>query len=318
MLQNIPKEKILEIVQRGPTIPNRIAKELATETILIGAILSTLIKIGQVKVSRVKIGASPIYYVPEQETRLEEFITHLNEKDQRTVKLLKEKHVLKDSNQDPLIRVSLRTIKDFAKPFEIEEQGRKELYWKYFIATPEEINAGITAGHTTRTSEIVSSIATSPLVPGTHPYEESATGIIPSQGSESVHAETPKPISIDASSKREPAILAEPPAVKSKIDFFESVKTKMYQLNLDIVSKEKIKKSEYTLVVKNHDTNEYMYCVAKDKKAINEGDISTAFVYAQNKKMPCMFLMTGHLTKKAESMLHKEFKDLRIEKINNE
>ena len=70
------------------------------------------------------------------------------------------------------------------------------------------------------------------------------------------------------------------------------------------------------MVLKDHDSGRYIYCVAKDKKAINEGDLSTAYVYAQQKNMPCMFITSGRLTKKAEVMRTAEFKDISIEKIS--
>ena len=82
---------------------------------------------------------------------------------------------------------------------------------------------------------------------------------------------------------------------------------------LDIISKEKVKKSEYTFVLKNHDNNDYIYCVAKDKKTVNEGDLASAYVFAQNKKMPCLYLTTGKLSKKTEGIVHKEFQGLMIE-----
>ena len=75
MLQNIPNEKILEIVRLGPTFPAKVAKALGGggDTMLIGAILSTLISSGDLKVSTLKVGGSPLYYVPEQESKLKIF-----------------------------------------------------------------------------------------------------------------------------------------------------------------------------------------------------------------------------------------------------
>jgi hypothetical protein len=104
MLQNIPKEKVLEIVKQGPTYPAKIAKQLGSggDTMLIGAILSTLISTGEVKVSSLKIGGTPLYYTPDQESKLEDFLDYLNEKDKRTFDLLKEQKILQDSEQDPL------------------------------------------------------------------------------------------------------------------------------------------------------------------------------------------------------------------------
>ena len=57
------------------------------------------------------------------------------------------------------------------------------------------------------------------------------------------------------------------------------------------------------------------YCQAKKKKKCNDGDLSTAFITGQAKKMPVLFITTGDLTKKAEQMVHKEFKGMVVKKI---
>jgi hypothetical protein len=87
-------------------------------------------------------------------------------------------------------------------------------------------------------------------------------------------------------------------------------------MKLDVISKEKVKKTEYDLVLKNHENNEYIYCKAKDKPTINEGDLAPALIFAQNKKMPCLFLSTGELTKTAGILITREFSGLKFEKIN--
>jgi hypothetical protein len=298
MLQNIPKEKILEVVKEGPTIPAKIVKRVGGDTMLIGAILSTLISSGEITYSNIKIGGSPIYFMKGDEEKLEQFIDHLNEKDRRTFYMIKEKKVMKDSDQDPLIRVSLRAIKDFAKQFEIN----KEIFWRYYLIEKSEAErfAKELLKETKPVEEIEKPIAKEmPVIE--EKITEQPKSIIENKLVEHIHKE--KSEKIEKSGKA------------GKTDFFESIKTFIHNKGLDIVGKEKIKKSEYDLVLKNNDTNEYIFCKAKDKKAINEGDLSTAFVYAHNKKMPCMFLTTGNLTKKAEAMIQKEFKDMVIEKI---
>jgi hypothetical protein len=303
MLQNIPKEKILEIVKQGPTIPSKIVKIVGGDTMLIGAILSTMISTGEVKYTIVKVGGSPIYYVPEQEEKLEDFIQYLNDKDHKTVQLLKEQKILQDSKQDPLTKFSLKTIKDFAKPFEVN----RELFYRYFLINREDaekLAADILTNQEIPTQEVMT-----------------ATDSTATDKAIAMHqAITPETVNIkDAlKSERHPTTQQ---IVKHKreshvtSDFLELIKTHIHKLGLDIVGKEKIKKTEYALILKNHDSNEYHYCVAKDKKTINEGDLSTAFVFSHQKKMPCIFLITGHLSKKAESMSQKEFKDMKIEQL---
>ena len=311
MLQNIPKEKILEVVRQGPTIPQKIVKIVGGDTMLIGAILSTMISTGEVKYSILKIGGSPLYYVPEHEEKLEEYVHYLNEKDQKTVRTLKEQKIMQDSLQDPLTRFSLKTIRDFAKQFEIEYNNKKELFYRYFLVPKDEAEPlakeMLKASQPKEEPKIEQTQTTQEvMLDGGSSALDKAAAIHHAVSKDSVDIQkTPEPVVPKKTvSKHEP-----------KTDFFETIKEHIHKMNLDIISREKVKKSEYTLVLKNHDSNEYIYCVAKDKKTINEGDLSTAFVFSHQKRMSCIFLMTGHLTKKAESMAEKEFKDMKIERI---
>ncbi len=299
MFQNIPADKVLDVVKQGPTVPAKVAKVVGGDTMIVGAILSTLISQGTVKVSTMKMGGSPLYYIPEQEDKLEQFTSLLNEKDRRTFQLLKDKKVLGDSEQDPLIRVSLRAIKDFAKQFEFEYGGKKEICWRYFLVPKEEALG------------ILDSLAS-------ERKDRQSAEIKETERKEAYIEPTPIEISIGKPKAHEEhtkivAAHAEYTEKTSKEDFLSSIKTYLLSRKLDIITAEKIKKSEYSLVLKNHDTNEYIYCKAKDKKSINDGDLASAYVFAQNKKMTCMFLTSGILTKKASSIVGKEFPGMIIE-----
>ena len=50
------------------------------------------------------------------------------------------------------------------------------------------------------------------------------------------------------------------------------------------------------------------YCKAKNKKTVNDSDLSSAVVQGQLKKLPVMFLTTGELSKKAKEFLNTELK----------
>jgi hypothetical protein len=51
------------------------------------------------------------------------------------------------------------------------------------------------------------------------------------------------------------------------------------------------------------------YCKAKNKKKINEGDLSSAVLKAQSKRLPVLFLAEGQLTRQAQKSLEGELKD---------
>lgn len=131
--------KILQIIRlKGPVIPSQINKEIGVDGIIASAMLSELVDKGQLKISCVKIGNSPLYYAPGQEYKLQQFSNYLNEKDRNTFELLRQRRVLKDKDLEPFTRVSLRQIKDFAKPLEVKTGGESILFWKWYLITNEE------------------------------------------------------------------------------------------------------------------------------------------------------------------------------------
>lgn len=139
MFENVPREKVLEIVKsKGPLIPIKIVKEVGGNTFVIGAVLSDLMGAKLVRATQyLRVGSSPLYYVDGQEEKLLEFTKYLNEKDRRILEILRQEKVMHDFSQDPLVRVSLRNLKDFAKPFALEKD-EKTLFWKFYLVTDSE------------------------------------------------------------------------------------------------------------------------------------------------------------------------------------
>ena len=136
------KEKIMQVLKiRGPLLPIDIAKALNTNSIMAGALLSELVSNKRVKISHLKVGGSPLYYVEGQEHKLQNYPSSLKGPEKDAFKLLKERKLLKDSELQPAIRVALRNIKDFAKPIEITMNSHKELFWKWYLTKNEDLQA---------------------------------------------------------------------------------------------------------------------------------------------------------------------------------
>lgn len=130
------KEKILLLLQkRGPSLPVHIARETGLSILFASAFLSELVSERRIKISNMKVGNSPIYFIPGQESLLENFSQYLKSKEKDAFILLKEKKFLKDKEQDPAIRVALRAIKDFAIPFKKNE----EIFWRFFTISEKEL-----------------------------------------------------------------------------------------------------------------------------------------------------------------------------------
>ena len=130
------KEKIISFIRiKGPSLPVHVAKEINTSILFTSAFLSELISEKRLKISKLNVGNSSLYFTQGQEPLLEGFSQHLKGKEKEAFELLKQKKILKDSEQHPAIRVAIREIKDFAIPFKKDEQ----IYWKYFTASDQEL-----------------------------------------------------------------------------------------------------------------------------------------------------------------------------------
>ncbi len=129
------REKILSILRmKGPTLPVYISQDTGISMLFASAFLSELLSDKQIKLSHMRVGNSPIYYIPGQEPQLERFGSYLKSKEKDAFFLLQEKKFLRDSEQPPAIRVALREIKDFAVPFRKDNQ----IIWRYFTSKESE------------------------------------------------------------------------------------------------------------------------------------------------------------------------------------
>ncbi len=139
-LKNVNQDKVLEIVkQKGPITINQLKRELHADSVIISAYLSEFVNKKLVKVTSVQLGSSVFYYFPEQNAKLEYLTQYLNEKDQGTVHLLKEKKVLRDYDQTLFVRASIRKIKDFAIPIKVNHSDdESEIFWVYYLIKEEE------------------------------------------------------------------------------------------------------------------------------------------------------------------------------------
>src|SRR3989344_5837200 len=130
------KDRIISFIRlRGPSLPVHIAKSIETSMLFTSAFLSELFAEKVLKMSHLRVGSSPVYFIRGQEKSLEKFSNHLRSKEKEAFNLLKENNILKDSELDAPIKVAIREIKDFAIPFHKDN----ELYWRYLTFSEEDI-----------------------------------------------------------------------------------------------------------------------------------------------------------------------------------
>ena len=131
------RNKIIDLLKaKGPCLPIQGSKSLGTNSIMAGAILATLLEQKHLKISNAKIGGSPVYYLEGQENKLGQTLyPHMKEVHKKAYDLLKKNIVLEDRALDPVNRVALRELGDFAKKLTIYTG---EIFWKFHLVDDKD------------------------------------------------------------------------------------------------------------------------------------------------------------------------------------
>ncbi|MEA2036807.1 MAG: hypothetical protein U9O94_04825 [Nanoarchaeota archaeon] len=333
--------KILQFIrQKGPILPVEVAKHINSDTLMSSAHLSELSSSGKLKISNVKVGGSPLYYIPGQEPQLQNFADNLHEKEKKAYDLLSQKKVLRDSEIEPVIRVALRAIKDYAVALQVNFKGTSHIFWRWYLLSNKDAEELIMAffeqpkptekvvDKENKPEQKITSLPKEITKPIPEPEvkksveeptrvqkteEQKIKEHITSESKEpKKEAEEQKEIQKPLEKKR--------PVKKDKIDknqFLDVISNYFNKNNITLLSKEVIRKSEidFTVQVPSAVGKLEYYCKAKDKKKINDTDLASAFAQGQLRKLPVLFLTNGDLTKRAKEMLQKDFKGVSITKL---
>jgi hypothetical protein len=349
------REKILQLIRiRGPIVPSQLVKDIGKESYIVSAMLSELVANDALIVSSLKFGGSPLYYIPGQESKLQQFSDKLNEKERRAYSLLKEKKVLQDKALDPVTRVALRSLKDFAFPLSVTSNGATELFWKWYLvsdaeaselikqelglvpppAEPQPVPVQLPQPAPVREKVAASEAASRPVEERPRRVERLEA---PQQvRSKPAEVKRPEPAVIEkkpesriekprkerAPEQRPLPVAVETPALEYEEDiqdaFLDEVQSFFKSKNIIMIKKEVVKKnSELDLIVEIPVSVGRLtyYCKCKKKKKVSDSDLSSAYVQSQFRKLPVLFVTNGDLTKRATEMLGKEFKSITFVKM---
>lgn len=290
------KEKIIFILKsKGPSLPIHIAKETGLSMLFASAFLSELLAEKRLKLSAMRIGSSPLYFVPGQEIQLENFSNHLKSKEKETFQLLKDKKILRDSEQHPAIRVALRQIKDFAIPF----RRNNEIYWRYLGANEEDLKEEKIDEKKVEKEEVKDKSEIS---------EES---------------EIKKEIEIKKGAEKKegkkPQIRKKISAInpKKKNDkFFNTVKEFLLKKYMEILDIENFGKNDLTLKVNANGQEKLL--IAYNKKKITEKDLLKAHKKALELNLKYIILSRGGPAKKTLNLIEAIKNLSEIENLANE
>ena len=258
------KQNILEIIKRkGPSLPSTISYEIGVSLLLTSALLSDMRTEKSVRLSRLRVGGSPLYYIQGQEEQLQKFVKHLAHKEQEAFELLKKKQIIDESKVEPAHRVAFNNMKDFAFPINVKIDDANKIFWRFHSLTQEEA------------SKRISELLMKKHVRAKIKKEEKAEKEIKKE----------KPIR----KKRD-----------SKEEFRKRIFSWLNSKNIHILEELDDDDAFCKISTKSNLGELNFIVVAKKKKIINEADLSLAYQKGQHEKMPVLFLTTGKLTKKAQ------------------
>ncbi|MFA5071852.1 MAG: hypothetical protein WC511_05840 [Candidatus Pacearchaeota archaeon] len=288
------KEKIISFIEtKGPSLPIQVAKETGMNTIFSSAFLSELYNEKRLGMSNLRVGSSPLYFIPGQEPQLEKFATYLKNKEKEAFQMLKEYKFLEDSKLHPAIRVALREIKDYAIPFKKDE----EIFWKFFTISDDEIRNIIEKPEEIEVVEIIQEKV----------VEESKKEIV-----EEVQEKAEKVLNIfdeekKVPKKKEPVkkikkeTKTKKPNKKKDENFFNKIKEFLAEQKIEIVDIVNFKNDEAKIRVRKKDSEELLF--AFNKKKITDKEILKANKEASEEKMKYSILSLGETTKKLNDFI---------------
>ena len=269
----------------GPSIPIKLSSHLKVDTLLASAFLADLLSDKQIKISNMKVGNSPIYFLAGQESELVSFSNYLGGKEREAFELIKERKILKDVNQNPPIRVALRSIKDFAFPFRV----RDELFWRYYLVDHDEALGKV--------SEKIEKIERTEK-PKTHVIEKIKQVFIGDDSKKEIKPENAGELSKEM-------VKEEVREISKTLSFTNKIENFLNENKFQVVRKMQERKKDFLAVVRlrtNEEIQDYL-CIGKDKKSITESDVLKFLDEGKKDKMPVLIFSTGEVNKKAQEWL---------------
>ncbi len=327
------QDKILALARNSPLTPTMVAKAVGKDSLIASAMLAAMVEKGLLKISKVNVGSTPLYYDPAQSEQLQNYSSYLNEKDRRVYEVLKEKKVMRENSLDPLSRICVKNIKDFARPLEVSFGETKEIFWKWYLLPDSEAEPIISAMLTAQSPP--PEPIPEPPTPEPQPQPPEPIPVPPAPPEPPVPVPEPEPEPEDKKPKPKKVkkkkvetqkrivdkikemIVPAAKSIKGSGTFLETLNKYFSKNGISIIEQRAQKrKSEFEFIVEIESSVGPLvyYCHAKDKKRVGEADLSNAFVHGQLIKLPVLFLTTGNLTKGAEK-ISKDFKGVAVRKI---
>jgi len=272
------KAKILEIIkEKGPVLPIDIAQEIEADLLISSAILSEMVRQKELQISHIKIGSSPLYFLPEQKSDLEKFTEHLELREKKVFEMLKKKTIIDDDKISHADRVAIRNLKDFAIPIKVTQGGKSYLFWRFYLTHKEEVAEKLKAL-----------------------MEKAKLKVEEAKVAEERIEEIKEIKEVELRAIEKPVLKAK--ITSRTLAFKEKILEYSKNNNIMPLGEGTLENGEVTMpvAIKSEIGNLQFLVVARDKKSINDADISLAYNLGQDAKMPVLFITNGKLNAKGK------------------
>ncbi len=308
----LDKNQIIALLkEKGPLLPVEISKALGVDSFMSNAYLSELSGSGEIKKSEERVGSSPLYYLFGQESATKAKIDDLNNSFAKTARTFMSKE--KEETQE--IR---EKREQFAKRFEktiaeIEKENTQEK--KRIIPSPKL--EPIKKPEPVRTREPLRSFDP----PKSEPMKLRVQENIKSSNLEQIKQEIKqKYLNQQTQVKPMPQPVApslEKVSVQKTKSFVDNARQYLTGNGSKIIDEIAEKKTEASLVIAIPSPlgEIKFYCKVRDKKKINEADLSLAYIEGLNRKLPTLFLTNGQLAATAKEYAEKLYGLLKVKII---
>lgn len=314
-MQNIVDKKtiVVESIKKdGPSLPSGISKQVGLSLLFTSALLSEMVADKTLKLSYMKIGGSPLYYLPGQEEILERFINHLNSQEKDSFEILKERRVVAEEVLTPVNRVAMKAIKDFAYPLTVNIEGKDRSFWRLYPVSLEEAQQKIreildvekngfkkvseSKKEIQEKTEIKQEISSEKKIRKPRQKKETIGPKIEIQKEEQTIEEPKQEVNI-------PEIQKTVKINKKLEEIKELVKVWSRTKHLEIIKENEDEDAPFIVSIPSTVGNLNLLLVFSDKKKISEADVSIAYQKGIHYKMPVIFVIKGELNKKAQDYL---------------
>ena len=327
-------QQILDMMKvRGAIIPAQIAKDIHKDLMMTSAILSELSSKKKVKVSHLKIGGTPLYYLEGQEAQLQKFSDRLDPKEKTAFTLLSQQKIAREEELNPVMKFLMRKIKDFAIPLEVTYNNQTEIFWKWYLLPNDDaelmIKQKLGLLPRPKPASMMGEALTQKPIPPVMPKPQPRPAPRPVQRPMPVPVpkiiqrapeQKPKPVEVstpesvaapDVAPQQSLAVLPEAPPsslLGQMKSFFEGKQIKVVLY----IPPQKKSEEECIIHIPTPVGMLAYLCVGHAKKTLGEAEITSAFAKGQLRKLPVLLLSKAKASKKVTERLEKDFKSITL------